>query len=128
MNARRSCRCLLTALALSGCATRWEVQKAPAADVIRFSDGDDYLVTRGNGAQVVLRAAMVEHDSLIGVQKDEPTGPAVNARLAIALTDVRSIAVRKPDGVATTFWVSLAGVFAVLLAFGAIWTAAYGGT
>ena len=52
----------------------------------------------------------------------------MKARLGIALTDIRSIAVRKPDGVATTFWVSLAGVFAVTLAFGALMAAAYGGT
>jgi len=71
-------------LALTGCATKWEVQKAPAADVIKFSDGDAYLVTRASGTQVELREARVEHDSVIGVKKDEATGPAENARLAIA--------------------------------------------
>lgn len=120
MTARRCCDCLLLALLLSGCAMKWEVQKAPAADVIKFSEGEDYLVTRTNGAQVELHKVVVEHDSLIGVEKDDPTGPALNARQAIALTEIRSIAVRKPDGVATTFWVSLAGVVAVGLAFGAL--------
>jgi hypothetical protein len=128
MTATHRCATLFVLLALTGCATKWEVQKAPAADVLKFSDGDACLVTRVSGAQVELREARVDHDSLIGVKKDEATGPAENARLAIALTDVRSIAVRKPDGVATTFWVSLAGVFAVMLAFGALMSAADGGT
>ena len=60
---------------LSGCATKWEVQTAPAADVIKFSDDDDYLVTRTNGAQVECAERRVEHDSLMGMEKDEPTGP-----------------------------------------------------
>ncbi len=61
---------------LSGCATKWEVQNAPAAEVIKFSDDDDYLVTRTNGDQLQLHQVRVEHDSLIGVEKDDPTGPA----------------------------------------------------
>lgn len=125
MSARRFRGCLLATVVLSGCATKWEVQKAPAADVIKFSDDDDYLVTRTNGVQLQLRNARVEHDSLIGVEKDDPSGPSVNARRAIALTDVRSMAVRKPDGVATTFWVATAGVFAVFVTFVALWSGAY---
>lgn len=117
MIARRYGRCLLLSLALSGCATRWEVQNAPAADIVKFSDGEDYLVTRTNGEEMQLREVRIEKDSLIGVKKDEPNDPAVNARLAIAVTDIRSIAVRKPDGVATTFWVATAGVFAVFVTF-----------
>ena len=69
MIARRCWGRLLTVLALSGCATRWEVQRAPAADVIEFSEGDDYLVTRTNGTQVELREVSVTHDSLIGVEE-----------------------------------------------------------
>jgi hypothetical protein len=126
MSARRFRGCLLAAVALSGCATKWEVQKAPAADVITFSDGGDYLVTRTNGEQMQLREVRMEKDSLIGVKKDEPTGPAVNARLAIAVSDIRSIAIRKPDGVATTFWVATAGVFAVFVTFITLWSEANG--
>jgi len=88
-----------------------------AADIVKFSDGEDYLVTRTNGEEMQLREVRIEKDSLIGVKKDEPNSPAVNARLAIAVTDIRSIAVRKPDGVATTFWVATAGVFAVFVTF-----------
>lgn len=120
MSAARRGACLLAMLLLAGCATKWEVQHAPAAEVIEFSDGDEYLVTRTSGAQVQLREAKVERDSLIGVETDDPTGPALNARRAIALTDIRSIAVRKPDGVAATFWIAAVGTLVVALAIGAL--------
>ena len=115
---------LLAMLALSGCASKWEVQNAPAADVIKYSERDDYLVTQTSGRQVELRHVSVERDSLIGQVKDDPSGPAIHARLAIALADVKSIAVRKPDGVATTFWVAAVGVTAVVITFFALWSAA----
>ena len=119
---------LLAMLALSGCASKWEVQHAPPADVIKYSDGDDYLVVLTNGRQVELRDAQVNRDSLIGQLKDDPSGPATNARLAIALTDVKSIAVRKPDGVATTFWVATVGVIVLVISLAALWSAGNGGT
>ena len=124
MTFRIRCCVLMLGLALSGCASKWEVQNAPAAEVIKFSDGNDYLVTQTSGRQVELRNATVERDSLFGDVKDDPSGPATHAKLAIPLTDVKSIAVRKPDGVATTFWISLAGVFAVFITFVALWSGA----
>jgi hypothetical protein len=109
-------------LALSGCARKWEVQNAPPADVIKYSAGDDYLVVLTNGRQVELREVQVNRDSLIGQLRDDPSGPATNAPLAIALTDVKSIAVRKPDGVATTFWVVTVGVIVLVLSWAAFWS------
>ena len=120
MNAQRCSECLLLALLMSGCAMKWEIQQAPVADVIKFSESDDYLVTRTNGVQVELQKVVVEQDSLIGVEKDDPTGPALRVRVAIPLADVKAIAVRKPDGVATTFWVATASVFVMLLVLGTI--------
>jgi len=114
------CWCLFAILVLPGCASKWEVRNAPPADVIQYDEGSAYLVTRTNGGQVELHHARVERDSLIGLEKDDPSGPALKARVAIPLADVKSIAVRKPDGVATTFWVATAGVFVVLLVLGAI--------
>lgn len=118
--------CLLALLALAGCATKWVVQDAPAAEVIAFNDGDDYLVTRKNGDQLQLHQVRVERDSLFGVEKDDPTGPARNAQRAIALGDIRSIAVRKSDGVAMTFWIVLAGIGVGVLAFTAFISVAFG--
>jgi len=111
-------------LVLSGCASRWEVQNAPPSDVVEFSEGSDYLVTQASGRQVELRGVSVERDSLIGEVKDDPSGPALHARLAIPLADVKAIAIRKPDGVATTFWVTTVGVCALVIAIGALFAAA----
>jgi len=115
----RACT-VLAMLALPGCASKWEVQNASPAEVIEYSEANAYLVTETGGRQVELRDVRVERDSLIGQVKDDPLGPAIHARLAIPLSGVKSIAVRKPDGVATTFWVATAGVFAVLIAFAAL--------
>lgn len=115
---------LLAMLVLSGCASRWEVQNAPVADVIKFSEGDDYLVTPTSGRQEELSHVAVERDSLVGQVKEDPSGPVMHARLAIALSDVKSVAVRKPDGVATTFWVATLSVIVLVIAFAAFWSAA----
>jgi hypothetical protein len=124
MNLQRSGCTILTMLMLAGCASKWEVQAAPVAEVIKYGDGNDYLVTQTSGRQVELRGVSVERDSLIGEAKDDPSGPPVHARLAISLADVKSIAVRKPDGVATTFWVVTVGLCATVIALGALWSAA----
>jgi hypothetical protein len=121
--AHRGCA-VVAMLVLSGCASKWEVQSAPPADVVKYSEGNDYLVTQAGGRQVELRGVSVERDSLIGQVKDDPSGPAIRARLAIPLAEVKSIAVRKPDGVATTFWVTTISVCALIIALGAFWAAA----
>lgn len=108
------------ALLLAGCATRWQVQAAPLADVLKFNDTSDFLVTRTNGSQVELRDPVIEHDSLVGIEKADPTGPDAQERRAIALTDVKQIAVREADGVATVFWVALGGLFVVFMSFAAL--------
>ncbi len=111
-------------VALAGCATKWEVQKAPAAEVLKFNGSGDYLVTRMNGNQVELRDPVVERDSVIGIEKADPTGPDLHARRAIALSDVKQIAVREHDGTATAIWLAVAGTFVVLIAFGIAFAAA----
>jgi hypothetical protein len=108
---------MVAGVALAACATKWQAQTAPPADVLRFNGDGDYLVTSTRGLRFELRNPVIERDSLVGIEKPGPTGPDLKARRAIALSDVKQIATREPDEVATVGWVSLAGVFVVFVSF-----------
>ena len=116
----------LLLLALAGCATKWEVQKAPVAEVLKFNRSGDYLITRMNGNQVELRDPVVERDSVIGIELADPLGPDLHTRRAIPVSDVKQVAVREHDGTATAIWIAVGGTFVVLIAFGVAFAAAIG--
>lgn len=106
---------VLLLLVLAGCATKWEPQTAPAAEVLKFSDGAAVLVTLMRGSQVELLNPVIERDSLIGVEKPEPTGPDVRVRRAIALSDVKQIAIKQHDGTATAIWIAVGSAFVLFI-------------
>ena len=105
---------LMLALGVSGCATTWRTQKGPTAEVLRLGGAEDYLVTPITGDAVILHDPVVVGDSIIGTEKPDPTGPDTPARRAIALSNVKALAVKEPDGVANTFWAVLASIGAAI--------------
>lgn len=87
------CACLTGALLvgqLAGC-TSWRVASTPPA---QFTAGSTELVrvVRRNGTEVTLREAQVRGDTLYGTPS-----PVPGQRLAIPLSDVRTIEVRQGD-------------------------------
>lgn len=111
---------ILLPFMLAGCATKWETQTAPPAEVLKLSPADEYLVTWANGSQVELLKPVIERDSLIGIEKPDPTGPDIRVRRAIALSDVKQIAVKEHDGTATAIWIAVGGAFVLFIAVIAI--------
>jgi len=76
----------------------WQAQPAPPAEVIRSTGESEVRVTMNSGTSVVLRDPAVEGDSLVGWQQP-PGDPAEVpvARRAFALTDVRTVSVKKSN-------------------------------
>ena len=100
LDAQRACRAaaMLGALLLSGCVMNWQAQPAPPAEVIRSTGESEVRVTMNSGTSVVLRDPAVEGDSLVGWQ--QPSGDPAEvpvARRASALTDVRTVSVKKSN-------------------------------
>lgn len=93
-------------LLLVGC-TRWQVQEASPASVVASEPSRAFLVKRTDGSQVQVREARIVSDSLVGVELDDPSGPVVSKRVAIPVADIKSLAVREADGVATTVLVTV---------------------
>lgn len=110
----------LMLILLAGCATRWEAQTAPPAEVLKLSGGNALLVTLRYGGQVELLDTEIVRDSLIGIEKPDPTGPDVRVRRAIALSDVKQIAVKEHDGTATAIWIAVGGAFVLFVSVIAI--------
>lgn len=81
----------------TGCVNKWQVQGASPEAIVAATPSREFLVRRKDGAQVQVRSAHIEADSLIGVELDDPSGPPVQKRCAIALSDIASIAVRERD-------------------------------
>lgn len=88
-------------LLLVGC-TRWQVQEASPELVVASEPSRAFLVKRTDGSQVQVREARIVSDSLVGVELDDPSEPVVSKRVAIPVADIKSLAVREADGVATT--------------------------
>lgn len=91
---------LLVALLQGGCVSHWEVQPVPPATLVQLSRGSDFLVTRSDGTQLRVHAPAVVGDSLVGTA-GAVTWPETPQHVAVALTDIRTIADRQPDPAAS---------------------------
>lgn len=98
--------CLLLPL---GACTKWEVQNVSPEQAVASEPKRAFLVKRKDGSQVQLREAGIVSDSLVGIVLDDPNGPSVRQRCAIALTDVQSIAVRTKDRAGNTVLLVILG-------------------
>lgn len=95
---------LLALLPLSGCTT-WRTRAVPAAG----SDGrlpDPVLVTRTDHSVLMLHAAVVQGDSIVGTTRADDRG----ARVAVALRDVERMEARGTDVLRTGAVVVIVGV------------------
>ena len=89
---------MMMALVLNGCVMNWQAQPAPPAQVIQSSGESEIRVTLNSGVNVIVRDPWVERDSLVGWQQppgDPAEVPVV--RRAFALTDVRTVSVKKSN-------------------------------
>ena len=92
------CACLTAALLvaqLASCST-WRVQNNPPQQFTVRDSTQLVRVVRRNGTELTLQEAQVRGDTLYGTSTLAP-----RQVLAIPLSDVRTIAVRQPDGVKT---------------------------
>lgn len=89
---------MLAALLLNGCVMNWQAQPAPPAQVIQSSGESEIRVTLNSGVNVIVRDPWVEQDSIVGWQPP-PGNPAEVpvVRRAFALTDVRTVSVKKSN-------------------------------
>ena len=104
---------VLAALATSlGACTTWGRQRMPAPGQDRFFA--TARVTRAEGPPLLLDNVTVGRDSLVG---REPTG--ARTRVAIPLSDVRTVEARRTDplGTAAVVVVTVVGVIALWAAY-----------
>ncbi len=109
----RAVAVVLACLALGGCISRWEDQQVAPRTVLETSDASDYRVTRMNGSRVLVHRPAIMGDSLVGALSPLPAWPDMPTQVAIALDDIRLVAVKQTDVVASAG----AGIGITLLAF-----------
>lgn len=96
--ALRSCRrvaCCLFVITAAGC-TKWSAVTTPTPEK-PLGSAITYRVTNVDGVERQLRAVFLRNDSLFGNRTDG----VIPAVIGFPVTNVKTIAVRKVDGVAT---------------------------
>jgi len=88
---------VLFLLGLTGCMTHWQPQAGPPTLVVNRSTATQFRVTRMDGTRVNVERPRVEGDSLIGSLQPRAPWPDKPARIAIPLSDIRSIAEKEAD-------------------------------
>ena len=120
--------CLLLLL-LNGCVTNWQAQSAAPAQVIESTGETELRVTLKSGTNTVLQDPGVEGDSLVGWQ--QPPGDLSEVpltRRAFALSDVRSVSVRKSStGANIAIGAAIGAGFFLASLIGVVWIACSGG-
>lgn len=104
----------------TGCvATKWQVQSAPAGDLLRSTAATEIRLTTTDGREIQLRHPVVEGDSIIGTSQQPAVGPPVPVgRQAVALSSVTSLAIKERDPAASSFLSAIAIVGLGLTALG----------
>jgi len=88
---------ILMACLLTGCVTTWQSQPVTPTQLLETTGETEVRVTLTSGTRIVLRDPGVEGDSLIGWLKPSFDATDKPVRQALALGDVRDVAVRKND-------------------------------
>jgi hypothetical protein len=86
-------------LSLSACSS-WRVQPVEPAAFVREHGPNQVRITRSDRSTIVLHQPAVVGDS-IGVLVRVDTAGVPDPRAAVALSDIRAIAVRRTDGLKT---------------------------
>ncbi len=111
---RRALQPLLPALAvatlLAACHT-WRVSSSPVAETLAGRP-DEVRVYRHEGSQITLLHPRLSGDSLLG----DPKASSTTATVAVALSDIQSIEVRKFDALGTAGLIAGVGATAILIA------------
>jgi hypothetical protein len=132
---RRLTALAMTALLLGGCST-WRMQgQAPATAISATSSPPHVRITLHDGTRLEMYQAVVQGDSLLGVgpaaplrayNYGRPVAPTVShARIAVALSDIRTLEIRTHSGGKTALLVGI--VVGVLTVWTIVWLESGGG-
>jgi hypothetical protein len=94
---------LALTLLLNGCVAGWRTQSVSPAQTIRDRGPTEVQVKRNDGRYIYLRDPAVTADSIIGWEVPEWNENSPPARRAIALNEVRQVAVRGRDSAISAF-------------------------
>ena len=120
---------LATSGLLTGCvATTWHVQSAPPSQVLQGTALTDVRLTTTHNREVQLKNPVMEGASIIGLSRQPAVGPPVPVgRQAIALSSVKSVAIKQRDPAGSALLTGLAVGGLVLLTYAALFAAACAG-
>ena len=107
---------LLLLLGLTGCVAHWQQQAGPPVLVVNRSSATQFRVTRKDGSRVNVGAAPHRRaDSLVGSLEPTAPWPERPGRIAIALSDIQSIAEREANLFAASVAIGTLVTVAVIL-------------
>lgn len=108
------------ALLTSGCATTWQVQSLPPAEVLR-GGATEILVTLKDRSRMRMRDPAAAGDSLIGWTVPSQFEGTAPARLSYPLADVGSVSIRKSDTGLNIATGVIAGGLLFVVSVGVLW-------
>jgi hypothetical protein len=96
----------LSTLAVLGCqlvgCTSWQMQKVSPEVAINGTKVYQVRLTRPDSSELVLLRPRIVGDSLIGESPNSSDPKGTPERVAFPLSDIQSVAVRRPDATRTT--------------------------
>lgn len=112
---------LLLAAGLSSACTGWKTQSVTAARVVAERRPHQIRVTRQDGSRVVLDRPEILGDTLFGHFRD-PWPKDGRPRPAVALADVRGVAIRRLSAVGTAALILTTAALTGVVALAAAWS------